>query len=261
MEFALELGGLQIPLRVGSLVCIAPVTHSSSCGQTKRNLRKRSWESEEEEQRDRLSLPRSHPGQRFIAAASKKNRLSPALYLRGSWNGWAKLSGKCNQRLQSHVCSPSCTLGGDGPCADELEQILCSDLVLWDGRKSPTFDILTTQTATVSWPLYNYYIAKMTTCFVVIQLLSCVQLFAAPRTAAPQAPLSFTISLSLLKLMSIESVMLSNHLILHHPLLLSLPVYRRIRVFSKWVGSSHQMARVSELQRQPFQWIFRVDFL
>ena len=56
----------------------------------------------------------------------------------------------------------------------------------------------------------------MTTCFVVIQLLSCVQLFAAPRTAAPQAPLSFTISLSLLKLMSIESVMLSNHLILHH---------------------------------------------
>ena len=55
---------------------------------------------------------------------------------------------------------------------------------------------------------------------IVVQLLSRVQLFATPRTAARQASLSFTISWSLLKLMSIESVIPSNHLILCRPLLL-----------------------------------------
>ena len=53
-----------------------------------------------------------------------------------------------------------------------------------------------------------------------VQLLSCVQLFAIPWTAAHQASLSITKSLSLLKFMSIELVMPSNHLILCHPLLL-----------------------------------------
>ena len=53
-----------------------------------------------------------------------------------------------------------------------------------------------------------------------VQLLSQVQLFATPRTAARQASLSIINSWSLLKLMSIKSVMPSNHLILHHPLLL-----------------------------------------
>ena len=51
----------------------------------------------------------------------------------------------------------------------------------------------------------------------VVQSLSCVRPFATPRTAARQASLSFTISQSLLKLMSIESVMPSNHLILCRP--------------------------------------------
>ena len=54
---------------------------------------------------------------------------------------------------------------------------------------------------------------------VVVQSLSCVHLFATPWTAASQASLSITISQSLLKLMSIESVMPSNHLVLCHPLL------------------------------------------
>ena len=53
---------------------------------------------------------------------------------------------------------------------------------------------------------------------VVVQSLSCVQLFETPWTAAHQASLSFTISQSLLKLKSIESVMPSNHLILCCPL-------------------------------------------
>ena len=67
---------------------------------------------------------------------------------------------------------------------------------------------------------------------VVVQLLSCVQLFVNPWTAAHQASLSFTISQSLLKLMSIESVMPSNHLILWHPLLLLPSVFPSSRVFS-----------------------------
>ena len=53
--------------------------------------------------------------------------------------------------------------------------------------------------------------------FVVIQLLSCFKLFATPWTAECQASLSFTISRSLLKLMSIESMMQSNHdAMMHH---------------------------------------------
>ena len=67
---------------------------------------------------------------------------------------------------------------------------------------------------------------------IVVQLLSCVQLFATPWTAACQASLSFTISQSLPKPMSIESVMPSNHLILYCPLLLPPSIFPSIRVFS-----------------------------
>ena len=67
---------------------------------------------------------------------------------------------------------------------------------------------------------------------VVFQLLSCVQLFATPWTAAHQAFLSFTISQSLLKLMSIELVMPSNHLIICCPLLLLPVIFASIRAFS-----------------------------
>ena len=62
--------------------------------------------------------------------------------------------------------------------------------------------------------------------------LSHVWLFATPWTAACQAPLSFTISWSLLKLMPVESVMPSNHLILCHPLCHLLSIFPSIRVFS-----------------------------
>ena len=67
---------------------------------------------------------------------------------------------------------------------------------------------------------------------VLVRLLSLVQLFATPWTAACQASLSFTITQSLLKPTSTESVMLSNHLILCHPLLLLPSVFPIIRVFS-----------------------------
>ena len=68
--------------------------------------------------------------------------------------------------------------------------------------------------------------------FSSVQLLSHVRLFATPWTAARQASLSITNSQSLLKLVSIESVMPSNHLILCHPLLLMLSIFPSIRVFS-----------------------------
>ena len=71
----------------------------------------------------------------------------------------------------------------------------------------------------------------------VVQLLSHVRLFATPMTAAHQSPVSITISWSLLKLVSIESVMLSNHLILCHPLLLLPLIFPSIRVFSSEISS------------------------
>ena len=66
----------------------------------------------------------------------------------------------------------------------------------------------------------------------VVQSLSHVCLFATPWTTACQAPLSSTISQSLLKFMSIKLVMLSNHLILCHPLLLLPSIFPNIKVFS-----------------------------
>ena len=66
----------------------------------------------------------------------------------------------------------------------------------------------------------------------VVQSQSCVWLFETPCTAAHQASLSFTIFQSLLKLMSIDSMMPSNHLILGHPLLLLPSVFSSFRIFS-----------------------------
>src|SRR5574340_825692 len=72
----------------------------------------------------------------------------------------------------------------------------------------------------------------METAISSVQLLSRVQLFATPWTAACQASLTIINSQSLPKLMFIESVMPSNHLILCHPLLLPPSIFPSIRVFS-----------------------------
>ena len=95
---------------------------------------------------------------------------------------------------------------------------------------------------------------------IVVQSLSRVWLFATPWTAARHAILPSTISQSLLKFMSIESVMLSNHLILCCHILLLPSILPRIRVFSNELVLCIR-AKVLELQHQSFQWIFRVDFL
>ena len=83
----------------------------------------------------------------------------------------------------------------------------------------------------------------------VFQSLSRVRLFATPWTAARQASLSFTISESLLKLMSIESVISSNHLILCHPLLPLASIFPSIRVFSN---------ESALCIRWPKYWCFRI---
>ena len=67
---------------------------------------------------------------------------------------------------------------------------------------------------------------------VVVQSPSCVRLFETPWTAAHQASLSLTISQRLPKIMSIEAVMPSNHLILCHPLLLPPSIFSSFRAFS-----------------------------
>ena len=104
--------------------------------------------------------------------------------------------------------------------------------------------------------------ATVFTVLLVVQSLSCVQLFSTPWTPACQASLSFTISLNLLKLMTIKSVMLSNHLILSSPSPPAFNLSQNQDLF-QWVSFLHQMAKVLELQlfHQSFQWIFKVDFL
>ena len=105
---------------------------------------------------------------------------------------------------------------------------------------------------------------------VVVQSLSCVQLFMSPWTVASQVPLSSTTSLSLLKFMSINLMMLSNHLILCHSLLLLHSIFCRIRVFSsettlhtRWpkycsfsfsISPSKEYAMLNSLWNLSFYW-------
>ena len=101
----------------------------------------------------------------------------------------------------------------------------------------------------------------------IVLLLSCVQLFATPWTAAHQASL-FTISRSLLKLMSTESVMPSDHLILRHPLLLLPSIFPSIRVFSnestlriRWPKFWNFSFSISPSNEHPGLISFRMDWL
>ena len=97
---------------------------------------------------------------------------------------------------------------------------------------------------------------------VVVWSLSHRRLFATPGTAAHQASLSFTISQSLLKLMSIESVMPSNHCIPCHLLLLLPSIFASIRVFSNESALHMRWTKYWSFSFSPSsEWIFRVVFL
>ena len=95
-----------------------------------------------------------------------------------------------------------------------------------------------------------------------VQSLSHVRLFATQWTAAHQASLSITNFRSLFKLMSIESVMPSNHLILSSPSPPAFNLSQHQGLF-QWVSSLHQVVKVLEFQLRQwsFQWILRNDFL
>ena len=114
----------------------------------------------------------------------------------------------------------------------------------------------------------NHIIHLVTHCCIALLLfLSCVQLFATPRTAACQASLSFTISWSLLKLLSIESVIPSNHLILCHPLLIPPSVFPSIRVSSNksvlcmWPKYWSVSFRISPSKENSGLISFRIDWI
>ena len=104
--------------------------------------------------------------------------------------------------------------------------------------------------------------------FSSVQSLSHVWLFATPWTIAQQASLSMTNSWSLLKFMSIESVMPSNHLILCHPFLLPSSIFPSIRVFSnesalciRWPKYWSFSFNISPSNEHPGLISFRMDWL
>ena len=104
--------------------------------------------------------------------------------------------------------------------------------------------------------------------FSSVQSLSCVRLFATPWTTASQASLFITNSQSLPKLMSIESVMPSNHIILCRPLVLLPSIFPNIRVFSnesalciRWPKYWSFSFNLSPFNEHPGLISFRMDWL
>ena len=93
----------------------------------------------------------------------------------------------------------------------------------------------------------------------IVQLLSCVWLFVTPQSAACQASLFFTISWSLLRLISIEPVMPSNHLICC-PLLLLPSIFPSIKVFPNESALLIRWPEYWSFSISP-SWIFKIDFL
>ena len=105
-------------------------------------------------------------------------------------------------------------------------------------------------------------------CISSVQFFSCVWLFATPWTAALQASLSITNSWSLLRFMSIESVMPSKHLILCHPLLILPSIFPSIRVFSnesvlciRWSKNWSFSFSISPSSEYSGPIFFRIDWL
>ena len=109
-----------------------------------------------------------------------------------------------------------------------IQEVLCKCWCLCRSKTTKMTDQSSSLLLSASTSPHEHYIYFV----AVVQLLSHIWLFVTPWTAALQASLSFIISQSLLKLMSIESVMPSNHLILCRPLLLLRSIFPSIRVFS-----------------------------
>ena len=121
------------------------------------------------------------------------------------------------------------------------------------------------RTNSITW---KYLLINFLLTFSSVQSLSCVQLFATPWTSARQASLSITNSQSPLKLISIESVMPSNHLILCCPFLLLPSIFPSIKIFLKeevlhirWPTYWSFTFSISPSNEHPGLISFRMDWL
>ena len=128
--------------------------------------------------------------------------------------------------------------------------------------KTLTTNIINTQEVWLNWEKNNFSLSNS------VQLLSRVQLFVTPWIAACQASLSITISWSSLRLMSIELVMPSSHLILCRPLLLLPPIPPSIRVFynestlrMRWLKYWSFSFSIIPSKEHPGPISFRMDWL
>ena len=115
----------------------------------------------------------------------------------------------------------------DGDCSHENKRLLLL------GRKAMTNVDGVLKSRDIALPTKVHAVKAMVSPISSVQSLNRVQLFVTTWTAARQASLSITYSQSLLKLMSLETVMPSHHLILCHPLLLLPSIFPSVRVFSK----------------------------
>ena len=115
----------------------------------------------------------------------------------------------------------------DGDCSHENKRLLLL------GRKAMTNVDGVLKSRDIALPTKVHAVKTMVSPISSVQSLNRVQLFVTTWTAARQASLSITYSQSLLKLMSLETVMPSHHLILCHPLLLLPSIFPSVSVFSK----------------------------
>jgi len=160
------------------------------------------------------------------------------------------------------------TDGGTGARRTQVRDCRPEGLT-WDWRPHLPASILTVMTAgNLLNCLWVFGLSFSIHKFNSVQLLSRVQLFATPWTAACQASLSITNSWSLPKLISIESVMPSNHLIFCHPLLLLPSIFPSIRVFSnesalciRWPKYWSFSFNISPSNEHPGLISFRMDWL
>ena len=153
-----------------------------------------------------------------------------------------------NRFLASHHCSPVSpffSLSSSFPTFENsfIQQALLSVYCTLNTKHSAGC-------GTWAWSQYSFYL--------------CIQASQLSRSVMSNSlqPLSFTVSRSLLKLKSIESVMPSNSLVLYCPSLLLVLIFPSIRVFSSESALPIRWPMYRSLfQHQSFQWIFRVDFL
>ena len=130
---------------------------------------------------------------------------------------------------------------------------------------SPTPGVYPNSCPLSQWchPTISSSVSPFSSCpqaFLASESVPISWLFATPWTAAHQASLSINNSQTLLKLVSIDSVMPTNHLILCCPLLLLPSIFPSIRVFSDESVFPTRWPKF-QLQRHSFQWTFRTDFL